>query len=197
MSRTTRAEFRAFGAIAEQTRHLLVQRALVEPLTPQQRDQLNATLRHLAAVREGFQLSLRSKGTDLGELRDIVRYTLYTLDWSFLEALGLQLRQDDEVQKLDVQLMAFAHATVALVMLPMLPATEVSHPTSSHYRDLSSPRGPGEWLERIEELETVLARVQADATRGQYGSPAWRRTHAYFDASAWLVREHLGRFGCD
>ena len=196
MSRTTLSEFRAFGEIAEQTRHVLVYRSLAQSLTPHQRDQLGATLRHLAAVREGFQLSLRNGSAAPAEIRDIVRYTLCTLDWSFLEELGLLLQEEERVQRLGIQLMAFAHATIAIATLPHLPTSQVSHPASSHYRDLHSPRRPGEWLERIEELEGVLARIQADVL-GRSSAPALRRAHAYFDASAWLVRDHLGRFGCD
>ncbi|MDQ4077473.1 MAG: hypothetical protein M3220_14650 [Chloroflexota bacterium] len=196
MSQTMLSEFRAMGSVAERTRRLLVQRAQVRPLTAQQRSQLDDTLHHLAAVREGFQLSLRTGRTTPDELRAIVRYTLYTIDWRFLEELGLTLQGDDQVQRLGVQLMAFAHATIALGVLPLLPPSEVSHPSSSHYRDLPTPRRPGEWLERIEELESVLTRLQSDHWNWP-SSSSLRRTHAYFDATAWLIREHLGRFGSD
>ncbi len=196
MSHTMLAEVRALGAVAEQTRMLLAQRTRVRPLTAQQRSQLDETLRHLGAVREGFQLSLRTGGAAPDELQAIVRYTLDVIDWHFLEALGMSLEQDDRVYRLGVQVMAFAHATVALGVLPLLPASEISHPTSSHYRDLPTPRRPGEWLERIEELESVLVRIQSDYW-SRPSSSSLRRTHAYFDATAWLVREHLGRFGSD
>lgn len=193
-------EFRAMGQVAERTRRVLVQRATTARLTVQQRDQLTITLTHLAAVREGFQLTLRSGSASAGEIDAIVRYTLETLDWSFLEELGLRLEQAQRLEPLGEQVVAFAHATVALAMLPRLPASEVSHPTSSHYRDLHTPRRPGEWLERIEELEATLTRLQADAyapRRGWLPPPMLRRTHAYFDASAWLIRAHLHRFGSD
>ncbi len=189
MSQQYLGEFRAMGSVAEQTRRVLVQRAGARSLTNEERSQLGVTLRHLEAVREGFQLSLRSGSAAPDEVRAIVRYTLHVIDWHFLEELGLTLQQEFEVARLGAQLMAFAHATVALGMLPLVPASEISHPASSHYRDLATPRTPGEWLERIEELETVLARLQADDWHGPSGS-SLRRTHAYFDASAWLIKAH-------
>jgi hypothetical protein len=182
------------GDVAERTRTLLVQRARVRPLTTRQRSQLDATLRHLAAVREGFQLSLRTgDGVSHDEIVAVVRYTLDVIDWSFLTELGLRLGQDRHVYRLGNQLLAFAHATVALGVLPHLPASEITHPTSAHYRDLHTPRSPGEWLERIEELETVLIRIQSDHWNWPTDS-SLRRTHAYFDATAWLIRSHLERF---
>ncbi|MGB0383322.1 MAG: hypothetical protein ACPGWR_00740 [Ardenticatenaceae bacterium] len=202
MSLSMLSEFRTMGRVAEQTRFLLVQRANARSLTDRQREQVYATLDHVTEVREGFELSLRSGSAAIGELRDIVRYTLDTLDtldWSFLEELGLRLQEVNRVAPLGAQLMAFAHATVALGMLPKLPASQVSHPTSSHYRDLRLPRRPGEWLERIEELEGALTQLQQMelwATHQNWLAPAvLRRTHAYFDASAWLVRAHLQAFG--
>jgi hypothetical protein len=193
MSKTMLSEYRAMGKVAEETRLVLVQWANLHPLTPRQLTLLDATLQHLAAVREGFQLSLRSGGAAARELRDIVRYTLNTIDWSFLNELGLDLQQEAEVQRLGVQLLAFAHASIAVSVLPLLPPGEVSHPASAHYRDLPRPRRPGEWLEHVDELEVVLTRLQAQNRRG-LSSPSLRRAHAYFDASAWLVREHLHRF---
>ena len=129
----------------------------------------------------------------------LLNYTLDTVDWSFLEQLGLQVQKSTQIEKLGPQLMAFAHATRALTMLPQLPASQVSHPTSAHYRDLRLPRRPGEWLELIEELEDALTRLQEIDVFG-FRRPALsplvlRRTHAYFDASAWMVRAHLRAFG--
>ena len=199
MSLSMLSEFRAMGKVAEQTRFLLVQRANARSLTDRQREQLYGTLHHLEEVREGFQLSLRTGSGAMAEWRDIVRYTLDTIDWSFLEELGLQLQKVTRVEQLGPQLMAFAHATVALGMLPQLPASQVSHPTSSHYRDLRLPHRPGEWLERIEELEGALTRLQQIDVWGfsqtRLPPAVLRRTHAYFDASAWLVRAHLRSFG--
>lgn len=199
MSLTMLSEFCAIGKVADQTRFLLVQRANARSLTDRQREQFYATLGHLATVREGFQLSLRRGSGAIDELRDIVRYTLDTVDWSFLEQLGLQVQKSTQIEKLGPQLMAFAHATRALTMLPQLPASQVSHPTSAHYRDLRLPRRPGEWLELIEELEDALTRLQEIDVFG-FRRPALspivlRRTHAYFDASAWMVRAHLRAFG--
>jgi hypothetical protein len=184
------------GQIAERTRYLLLRRNKTQSLSDRQRDQLMGTLEHLGEVREGFQLSLRNPSGAYGELRDIVRHTLQMIDWSFLEELGLQLQGVNQVERLDNQFTAFAHATVALAMLPMLPASEVSHPTSSHYRDLRKPQRPGEWLERIEELESAMTRLHSNARSEASSLPpeTLRRTHAYFDASAWLVRSHLRTF---
>lgn len=198
MSQSLFVEYRSLGAVAERTRRLLVQRASVRALSEAQRGQLDQTLRHLAAVREGFQLTLRAAPAAASpqELQAIVRYTLDGIDWRFLEELGLTIQEEGTVQRLGTQLIAFAHATIALGLLPQLPASEVSHPPSSHYHDLPTPRRPGEWLERIEELESVLARIQADHWNWP-SSSSLRRTHAYFDATAWLVRSHLGRMGQD
>lgn len=198
MSTTIVSKFRLMGQIAERTRYLLLRHNKTESLSGRQRDQLMSTLQHLGEVREGFQLSLRNSSDvyAFSELHDIVHHTLQMIDWSFLEGLGLQLQPISEVERLDNQLTAFAHATVALAMLPMLPPSEVSHPTSSHYRDLCKPQRPGEWLERIEELESAMTRLQSNSYSDSDLLPpqTLRRTHAYFDASAWLVRSHLRTF---
>lgn len=198
MSTTILSEFRLMGQIAERTRYLLLRRNKTHTLSSRQRDQLMGTLQHLAEVREGFRLSLRhsSDAYAFGELRDIVRHTLQIIDWSFLEELGLELQGANQIERLDNQLVAFAHATVALAMLPMLPPSEVSHPTSSHYRDLRKPQRPGEWLECIEELESAMTGLHSNARSEASWLPpqTLRRTHAYFDASAWLVRSHLRTF---
>lgn len=196
MAKALFSEFRGMGEVAQRTRLLLQRRWTARSLTAQQHAQLDTTLRHLAAVREGFQLSLRHGAAAPDEIRAIVRYTLHTIDWDFLGELGWYLEQGEQLARLGDQLVAFAHASVALALLPRLPASQISHPMSSHYRDLPIPQRPGEWLERIEELEAVLTDLQWERAPSPT-SPALRRTHAYFDASAWLIHAHLRRFEGD
>lgn len=181
------------GRLADKTRRLLLRRP-GRRFEPAERALLDETLEHLAAVREGFQLTLRNASGTPETLQALVHHTMAVIDWSFLADLGLRLQADIRVERLGIQLLAYTHATVALSLAPLLPASEISHPTSAHYRDLHRPSDPAAWLERIEELEKVLVRVRIDGCR-DVAPPLLRRTHAYFDSSAWLIRSHLDRFG--
>ncbi|MCB0077265.1 MAG: hypothetical protein KDD73_07540 [Anaerolineales bacterium] len=184
-------DFRRIGKVAEGMRHLLAawatsplpRNATVVPM--------DESLDHINDVRQGFQLALRADKSPLDELQEILRQTLNHVDQQLLAALGFVIK--DEIEPLGSQLMAFNHAAVSLNMLSHLPSSEVSHPTSHSYQDLSVPRGAGAWLERIEELERVLTDIQY-ARHQRLNHQSLRRTHAYFDASAWLVRQHLERF---
>lgn len=148
------------------------------------------TLQHLGEVREGFILSQRTAiSLSAAELRALVQHVL--LDWNWLQTLGLAVSPADEVETPQQQLLYFNHALVALAALPHLPAQAVTFPQKRPtYADVAAPGLPGELLARIEEIERVIYQTEAMPGKAPAYDP-FRRTYAFFEASAWLVNNHL------
>ncbi|MCZ7567743.1 MAG: hypothetical protein M5U01_03980 [Ardenticatenaceae bacterium] len=188
-------DYAHMGHLAESTRALLALLLDQGSLPPEQRDVLDETLLHLTDVREGLILSLRADAADARELQDLVRYTLGALDWSWLQELGLELMPDETIYLPRLQLLAFAHSYLTLALMPRLPRRQITFPQPRSYADIPVPRRPGEVLERIEELERVLIRVQIRASTDSFTGDILRRTYGFFETSAWLVRDHLRLFG--
>lgn len=187
-------DYARMGRVAETTRTLLGLVLEQREPTPAQWERLNTTLSHLTDVREGFLLSVRTGSGEPRELQDLVRYTLAGMDWSWLEAMGLQLLPDGSVYVPRLQLLSFAHSYLTMALLPRLPRQEITFPQPRSYADIPVPRRPGEILERIEELEQVLTRLQLNAGAEGFRGDAWRRTYGFFETSAWLVRDHMRLF---
>ncbi len=188
--------FAALGRVAEDTRRLLLQALLHEDrrLTPEEQERLQSTLGHLGNVREGFIVTVRaSAARSPSELRDLVQHVL--VDWSWLEQLGLSWEAGPSRVELPVaQVLSFAHASVALGTLPHIPPEVISFPQPrASYADIPVPHSPGEWLERIEELETTIAQV-GERPAATLARDRLRRTFGYFDASAWLVAHEQSRW---
>lgn len=156
-------------------------------------EQPRAPLAHLGDVREGFQLALRvTDVTRLSELHALARRVL--VDWRWLEAEGFTLMPSERVELVRSQLVAFAHAYIALGYLPRLPTAHITYPGRATYADIPAPRTPGETLARIEELETVLTRASV-YPRSAQEPERLRRTYGYFEVSAWLVGDYRRRTG--
>jgi len=185
--------FIALGEIAEEARWALAKglRQRDQPLPPAEQKRLSLALGHLSDVREGFTLTLRASAvSSLSELRDLVRHVL--IDWSWLSELGLSW-QGGPVEVPTSQVIAFAHATTALGVLPHLPPQLVTFPSSGRtYADIPVPHTPGELLARIEELEQVVWEA-GERPASDVEADALRRTYGFFEASAWLVSDHLRR----
>lgn len=152
---------------------------------------LTETLNHLGEAREGFQLSLRTKDvTRASELYDLVKRFL--VDWRWLEEEGFNLMPAESVELVRDQLLAFGHAYTALAFLPRLPADRITYPGRPTYADIPVPRTPGETLERIDELETVLTQATVRPCQALHPEPL-RRTYGYFEVSAWLIQDYRRR----
>lgn len=186
-------DFFAVGNVAQGARQVLstyLQRQA--PLGSTEGTRVSMTLSHLDAVREGFQITLRT--SDVGtfeEMRWLVNRFLF--DWSWLEEQGLTMLPDEEVHRVQQQVFAFAHAFTALAVMPRLPAGRVSFPGPRTYADIPVPHSPGELLDRVDELEEVLCEALVKAPE-EVGSGPLRRTYGFFETSAWLVFDHLKRF---
>lgn len=182
------------GTVADRTRTTLAQLFVDHDLDRRSYETLDLTLAHLGDVREGFILSLRAtgRGAELRELAELVRATLATLDTGWLDELGLELLTDETIHLPHLQLLAFAHSYLVLGLLPRMPRQWVTFPQPRSYADIPVPRRPGELLERIEELEAVVARIQTAETT--FSGDSLRRTYGFFEASAWLVRDQLRLF---
>lgn len=165
---------------------------------------------HLAQVREGFVLSVRTAQLDQkAELRFLLERVL--VDWNaFSHELGIETSQGQDADSNDAlvpvdearqQLLAFGMAAVALGYLPKLPAEQVTFPYSYNdpptYCDIPAPNSPGAMLSRIDELEQMIWRLMGgDMQRllnQRYG--ALRRTYGFFESSAHLARREMERFG--
>jgi hypothetical protein len=183
--------FVALGEVAQETR-LALARGLVQsdqPLTPADQQRLSLALGHLGDVHEGFALTLRTAAVrSPSELRDLACHIL--LDWSWLSELGLSW-EGGQPETPAGQVLAFAHATIALGILPQLPPELVTYPGSHRsYADIPAPRTPGEVLARIEELEQVVWEAAERPVADVQPDPL-RRTYGFFETSAWLVSQHL------
>lgn len=185
--------FVALGEVAQEAR-LALARGLLQsdqPLSPADQRRLSLALEHLSDVHEGFALTLRTTAVrSPSELRDLVRRIL--IDWSWLAELGLSW-QGGQIELPVSQVLAFAHATVALGILPHLPPELITYPKAKRsYADIPVPHTPGEVLARIEELEQVVWEA-AERPVGAVKPDPLRRTYGFFETSAWLVSQHLHR----
>jgi len=159
-------------------------------LSDQRSSSLTSTLEHLEDVREGFILSQRTASYgSLSELRGLVQHIL--TDWTWLQDLNLTLTPSEEIETLGQQLIVYNHALVALAVLPRLPAEAITFPQPRPtYGDVTVPALPGELLDRIEELEHMIYQAEIRPISSLSYAPL-RRTYAFFEASSWLVDQHL------
>jgi hypothetical protein len=84
-------------------------------------------------------------------------------------------------------LAAANHAQLVFAMIPRLPADLVTWPRfriGNGYADVLAPRGVGEVLERVDEMETVLWRTAAG--RDIEADERLRRTYAFCETACWL-----------
>lgn len=204
----------ALGRLARDTRRALRIALLSrgERLPGPVQRYLEGTLNHLGQVREGFAISLRTADCrNSSELQDLVEELL--IDWQWMGRLGIRwVPLDQPVQKPLAQVLAYAHARAALGALPRVPEAHVTFPALRRsYADIPVPRSPGEVLERIDEIERVVAVTLhggvggGGARRGADGKseqpvhplgrdrPSFRarlrRAYGFFETSAWLVEQ--------
>lgn len=202
----------ALGRLARQTRRALRIALMTrgERLPGPVQRYLEGTLNHLGQVREGFAISLRTADCrSQSELQDLVEELL--IDWQWMGRLGIRwVPLDQPVQKPLAQVLAYAHARAALGALPRVPEAHVTFPALRRsYADISVPRTPGEVLERIDEIERVVAVTLQGGAGGESVRPGagrekeqpvrllardrpsfrarLRRAYGFFETSAWLV----------
>lgn len=151
---------------------------------------LGDTLEHMGEVREGFILSQRaSPNLSLSQLRALVHHIL--LDWRWVQDMNMVLVPASHIEMLDQQLVVYNHALVALAVLPNLPAEAITFPQPRPtYRDVPAPVLPGELLNRIEEIESMLYQAEFRPVKSLDYGP-FRRTYAFFEASDWLASSYL------
>lgn len=185
----TRTTLLELSGVVEATRQTLA--ALIRQQTgAHQPGHFARTLSHVEAVREGFILSQRiSPQISAEALQKMVTHVL--MDWGWMQELGWMMEPPPQVEQVGPQLVAYNHAQVALALLPRLPAEAVTFPQRRPtYRDVNVPAEPGDLLDRIEEIEQMIYRVEIDSLSNvDYNS--FRRTYAYFEASSWLVKNYL------
>jgi hypothetical protein len=155
------------------------------------------TLPHIEGVEAGFRARLRSGEGDLPELRDLIARG------------GLRLpepRNDAESRAALIEAMqaisgaggprhvviapgrdlaALEHARITMAVLPRTEAGDVHYPGRRSYADIAPPRGPSEFVSRIEEVESTIWGAASGRMAGRADS-AWRRVYAFFDAGERL-----------
>ncbi len=163
------------------------------------------TIPYVELARDGFALATRASdlaGVDPGEF--IRRWGVVadapgareerpsTVDAERrgLERLG---RSTGLVREVQGALAAFAHARVALALIPRLPASAVSWPPRPTYVDVPRPRGSGELVERLEEIERTIWRLAVSRARPDRDHEPARRTLAFFDAIVYLGADPRAR----
>ena len=222
-------EFARIGEVAETTTQLLSlglqhhttftgkPRETPRKIDPVEQIVLQQARDLMAQVREGFVLSVRStqapsrQGASKAELRFLLERVLH--DWGALsDELGLQMGaaeagaagqpgEEQRLERLRHQLLAFGMAATALGSLPRTPSEEVTFPYSygkpPTYCDIPAPATPAAMLQRIEELETMLWKLMAsdlqELVNHAYGP--LRRTYGFFEVSARLANQEARRFG--
>ncbi len=217
-------EFARIGEVAETTTQLLSlglqhhttfagkPREKLRKIDPIEQIVLQQARDLMAQVREGFVLSVRStQGPSKAELRFLLERVLH--DWGALsDELGLQIgatedilagqpREEQHLERLRHQLLAFGMAATALGSLPRTPSEEVTFPYSygkpPTYCDIPAPATPAAMLHRIEELETMLWKLMASDLQGlvNHAYGPLRRTYGFFEVSARLANQETRRFG--
>lgn len=192
----TRENLRELSQIMTRTRQILARmirqhQSADRTINQTSGGQLSDPLEHMGAVREGFILSQRTgERVSISVLRDMVRDII--TDWAWLEDLNLTITPSDEPEHLHNQLIAYNHALIALAILPSLPADAITFPQSRRsYQDLYAPDEPESLLKRIEEIEQTLYQAEMHPVK-DINYNRFRRTYAFFEASSWLARNHLG-----
>lgn len=148
---------------------------------------LNRTLKDLTRTREGFMLALRASDVKIAsELRDLIGNLT---DWSWLEEIGLRWASDEPLERLSGQTLLYQHALIALGVLPRLPASAVTHPRKT-YSDVPVPSSPGQTLSRLEELEHTIWSACSEPVNA-LPAEALRRTYGFFEATTWLIANHM------
>lgn len=107
-----------------------------------------------------------------------------------LERLG---RSSGLVREVQDSLAAFAHARVALALIPRLPPDAVSWPPRATYVDVPRPRGAGELVGRLEEIERTIWSFSVAHDRYERDQEPARRTLAFFDAIVYLGADPRAR----
>lgn len=157
--------------------------------TPEQQVALDNILRNLTLTREGFILALKTSDlTFASELRDLIGCMV---DWSWLGEIGLRWITDEPLERLGGQVILYQHALIALGLLPRLPSRAVTYPHGT-YTDIPVPSTPGETLSRLEELEKTIWAASHEPVKA-LSRGAVRRTYGFFEATTWLISNHLAQ----
>lgn len=147
-------------------------------------------LAHVEAMQDGLRLTLRASAAGRDELRYVVTHA-----W-LAPTDDVDRRPSEAVERADLRrVAALHHAAAVMGMVPRLPPELCTYPGPPGYVDIRPPRGPAELKDRLEELERALW----DAAIGRWWAvddPAGRRrSYAFFEAGAWLGRQHSRLFG--
>ena len=198
ISATAFQEFEALAGLFGRTR-LVLDQVIARGRLPATATMLLAseTLPHIEGVEAGFRARLRTSESDVDELRGLLlrgglgvpeprdgseRRAALIEAMQALSGAGGPRRLAPAPGR---ELAALEHARIAMAMLPRTPPADVHFPGRRSYADIAVPNGPGEFVERIEEVERTIWRAASGRT-GRAVDPVWRRVYAFFDAGERL-----------
>jgi len=156
--------------------------------SPERRATLNRIVGDLKPMREGFMMAVRASDVNVeSELRYLISLLV---DWTWLEDLGLRWTTDQPLERPTGQVVLYQHAVIAMGILPSLPRAAVTHPSGT-YTDIPVPTTPGATLTRLQELENTVYAASSEPVNA-LSRGAVRRTYGFFEATIWLIANHLG-----
>jgi hypothetical protein len=196
-------EFDALGALFGRTR-LVLDQVLVHGYAGRAEATMLAdqTLPHVEGIEAGFRARLRASDSDLPELRGLVaRAGVHSgaprsdaeRRAALIEAMQA-IRGTGGAREVVTTpgrvLTALEHARIAMAMVPQTAPHDVHFAGRPSYADIASPRTPGEFVARVEEVERTLWQAASGQTTRR-SDPAWRRVYAFFDAGERLSTQGL------
>ncbi len=160
-------------------------------------------LPHIEDVEQAFRARLRAAEVDLAELRHLVLQGGLGLPEptdraedraALVEAMRAISGAGGDRRLVTIplrRLAALENARLVLAVLPRTPTPHVHYPgVRRSYADIPVPRGPTEFVGRVEEIERTLWRVAA-GERPRPGDATYRRVYGFFDVGEQLT---AGRF---
>ena len=197
------ADFEALSSLFERTRVVLDEMMSRGDVSAASSSVLaSETLPHIEIVETGFKARLRTSEGDVDELRVLVLHGGMSMPEprddpearaALIEAMQALSGAGGPRRLVPAQgrhLAALDHARIAMALLPHTASADVHFPGRRSYADIASPRGPSEFVSRIEEVERTIWRAAA-GRRSNPADPGWRRVYAFFDAGERLSSNGL------
>ena len=158
------------------------------------------TIPYVTLARDGFALAARA--SDLVGVDQPAFVRRWGVSWEAPKqavadterhGLGRLGRTPEVLHDGREALAAFTQARLALGFIPRLPPSAVSWPPRPTYVDVPRPRGAGELVGRLEEIERTIWWLSVRREPPERDPEPARRTIAFFDAIVYLGADPRAR----